>query len=416
MYSQRFSAEHPRQLCAHRLGQNSCPMGHQMLLAGGFEPVFRSPNFQYSWPIGGHLLSIVPVKADGTDSIFDKVMDRMANSAKISQFELRINGLPFRAFRKKPARVVPVRPVRPVAEHGQVVAYGHPPAASAPDREYLEMRAKVEELQNRPHRPQGIEAPTSSTGRRTSPWEAAASHPAEKPRVTKTSHGDPWKGTTSSPPQRLGFGDEGLPILDGEEIGFTTGARAQYAGFTNSAGSSSEDDEAFTSYGTAPVAHAAHAPSQSQAEWPSSGFGQSAWPSAGGAAGAWPSWEASPSTSPFDAPAPPNRPKRQPVPTYAIPWSPQQQPPAAALPKAPAVSPAMVPQASSQATSPAMSQLLPAPSATRLAKNLAQRKALLESIGLGLSRRSSATPQVHAAALHAFDARDTVCSYLTGDK
>lgn len=148
--------------------------------------VFRSPNFQYSWPIGGHLLSIVPVKADGTDSIFDKVMDRMANSVDC-QFELRINGLPFRAFRKKPARVVPVRPARPV-EHGQVVAYGHPPAASAPDREYLEMRAKVEELQNRPHRPQGIEA-SASSGRRSSPWEA--SQPA-KP-VTKTSHGDPQR-------------------------------------------------------------------------------------------------------------------------------------------------------------------------------------------------------------------------------
>eukprot|EP00434_Breviolum_minutum_P042506 symbB.v1.2.037835.t1/scaffold5700.1/size24414/3 len=127
--------------------------------------VFRSPNFQYSWPIGGHLLSIVPVKADGTDSIFDKVMDRMANSVDC-QFELRINGLPFRAFRKKPARVVPVRPPRPADQQSQVSSF-------QPDREYLDMRAKVEELQSRPHRPQGIEAAVSSTGRRTSPWEAS---------------------------------------------------------------------------------------------------------------------------------------------------------------------------------------------------------------------------------------------------
>eukprot|EP00913_Durusdinium_trenchii_P028131 g26375.t1 len=43
--------------------------------------VFRSPNFQYSWPIGGHLLSIVPVKADGTDSIFDKASLSFASMA-----------------------------------------------------------------------------------------------------------------------------------------------------------------------------------------------------------------------------------------------------------------------------------------------------------------------------------------------
>eukprot|EP00434_Breviolum_minutum_P042505 symbB.v1.2.037834.t1/scaffold5700.1/size24414/2 len=104
-----------------------------------------------------------------------------------------------------------------------------------------------------------------------------------------------------------------------------------------------------------------------------------------------------PTSGPFEDP--PKRPPRQPIPTYAIPWSPQRQPPAAALPKAtssmtvPAAEVAQVQQVASVA-SPSLTTLKATP--TRTARNFAQRQALLDSIGLGLSRRSFATPQEEA--------------------
>lgn len=47
--------------------------------------VFRSPHFQYTWPIGNHLLSIVPKQGGLIDC----------------EFELRINGRPFKAFKQR---------------------------------------------------------------------------------------------------------------------------------------------------------------------------------------------------------------------------------------------------------------------------------------------------------------------------
>jgi len=69
--------------------------------------VYRSPNFQYSWPIGGHLLSIVPrtsaTSAPATD-IIDKLfqVEQKMKSSVDCGFELRIDGLPFSHFVKQP--------------------------------------------------------------------------------------------------------------------------------------------------------------------------------------------------------------------------------------------------------------------------------------------------------------------------
>jgi len=158
--------------------------------------VIRSRNFQYSWPIGGHLLSIVPIQAEGSDSMLDKVMDRVASSVDCP-FELRINGLPFRSFRKR--SVVPVhRPTRPLpVSQGYVTAPAtairpatRPSPEQQADREYEEMRRRVEELrrQKETHRPQLGHQDSFDRPERPKPQRVEAS----RPERAQNCGGNPW--------------------------------------------------------------------------------------------------------------------------------------------------------------------------------------------------------------------------------
>ncbi|CAE7529882.1 unnamed protein product [Symbiodinium natans] len=383
--------------------------------------VLRSRNFQYSWPIGGHLLSIVPVQSEGSDSMLDKVMDRVASSVDCP-FELRINGLPFRSFRKR--SVVPVRPTRPLpVSQGYVSA---PAAVSRPvrpspeqlqaDREYEEMRRRVEDVkrQKESHRPQLTHQ--ESFDRRDPPRQRAELEP-RKERAQSFGGGDPWSqggALSSKSPRRTRPFD-----VEGEDVGFTTGAGGKYSNLVDSAGSSETSDS------PANKAQALALPDKwPSADWPSAPPSQPSltWPEAGAAGGS--SWPPAPSADPWGSPTqapPPARKQRQPVPSYAIPWEPMPSPPAEAMArKAPSPAALMDAQppghrsrstsdempragaqelleqqailASIQSTSPSSAgasgnilQPIPRNKSSlpqRNAKSAAHRKALLQSLGL----------------------------------
>lgn len=73
------------------------------------QKVFRSPNFHYTWPLGEHLLSIVPQEEFRQPTgLMSELKDTIASRVDCS-FELRINGLPFRVFERQ--RLAPQRRV-----------------------------------------------------------------------------------------------------------------------------------------------------------------------------------------------------------------------------------------------------------------------------------------------------------------
>eukprot|EP00405_Crypthecodinium_cohnii_P017736 CAMPEP_0206452186 /NCGR_PEP_ID=MMETSP0324_2-20121206/19801_1 /ASSEMBLY_ACC=CAM_ASM_000836 /TAXON_ID=2866 /ORGANISM="Crypthecodinium cohnii, Strain Seligo" /LENGTH=371 /DNA_ID=CAMNT_0053922239 /DNA_START=18 /DNA_END=1133 /DNA_ORIENTATION=- len=63
------------------------------------QKVFRSPNFNYSWPIGQHLLSIAPREERRPSGLMAEMTQKVDCT-----FDLNINGIPFQVFERQQMR------------------------------------------------------------------------------------------------------------------------------------------------------------------------------------------------------------------------------------------------------------------------------------------------------------------------
>ncbi|CAE8641555.1 unnamed protein product, partial [Polarella glacialis] len=279
--------------------------------------VYRSPNFQYSWPIGGHLLSIVPVQQKTSDSMLDSVLDTFSNKLDCT-FEMRINGLPFRAFRRQAARPVPVRPSRPVSQ--QVPQYpgssaacpagsnatrltpeGAEPLRGQETYLHREQRKSVEEGR-RDQKPERA-APRQSTpweslsggGQREDsqpPWPGTEHRPRESDPFSGAQFADPWQareqgsatdGRTSgsgSKPQSGQFaGQQGKS--PSSAVAEATGRKKpqEYAGFLEDDSDGSSDPGEFTTFGAPGAARSSGSSMNGSPPAASTAGSENPWPS-----------------------------------------------------------------------------------------------------------------------------------------
>lgn len=93
------------------------------------QQVYRSPQFQYSWPLGGHLLSIVPRETKQKMDLVDQMWEKTVGKVDCA-FELCINGLPFYAFDPRAAS----------AFQAQSKSWTAPEAASRPSVPFRNLR------------------------------------------------------------------------------------------------------------------------------------------------------------------------------------------------------------------------------------------------------------------------------------
>eukprot|EP00930_Biecheleria_cincta_P039226 TRINITY_DN26985_c0_g1_i1.p1 TRINITY_DN26985_c0_g1~~TRINITY_DN26985_c0_g1_i1.p1 ORF type:complete len:959 (+),score=116.25 TRINITY_DN26985_c0_g1_i1:141-3017(+) len=331
--------------------------------------VFRSSGFQYSWPIGGHLLSIVPVQNQASTSIVDQAMDKVS----VCQFELRVNGLPFRAFRRRPTRPVPVRPSRQEApasrpterEQGRLGAGAG--ASYGSQRGPVQQTAEVQRPVQRPaqgrvlqtaevQRPVQQENHQQQHEKMSRPSTQAASWDVPWPasqNVTKgDAFGNPWGAWDTGSGAWAAQKSDGPGFHSDSAFGFNAGDKLahsqdvktqQYNSFTNAADGSDDSSESDSPSATYGHSRTSSNQAPSNAAWPdwpqwpstqSSSAGFDAWPSPQPALGVT---EASPSpvainpwSTAENKPSPQRA--RKPIQTHELPWQPLTAPPAGSLP------------------------------------------------------------------------------------